>query len=53
MASGWVASRVGYETLFVTAGLLGAVVLVPAWYFLNRRTKAQRLETPGAAGTIR
>jgi len=53
MASGWVASRVGYETLFVTAGLLGAMVLVPAWYFLNRRTRAQRLETPGAAGTIR
>jgi MFS family permease len=51
VSSGWVASRVGYESLFVTAGLLGAVVLIPAWYFLDRRAKSQRPEARGATGT--
>ena len=35
--SGWFASRVGYEAHFIAAGVLGAVVLVPAWYFLKQR----------------
>ncbi len=35
--SGWVASRIGYEAHFVIAGILGALVLVPAWHFLKQR----------------
>jgi ABC-type transport system involved in cytochrome c biogenesis permease subunit len=42
ISSGWVASRVGYESLFVAAGLLGVLVLVPAWYFLTRRSQTRR-----------
>jgi MFS family permease len=43
ISSGWIASAVGYESLFVAAGLLGALVLVPAWYFLTRRSQTRRL----------
>ena len=51
ISSGWIASRVGYESLFVAAGLLGVLVLVPAWYFLDRRAQARRPIKPGSAGT--
>ena len=51
MASGWVASRVGYESLFVAAGLLGAMVLVPTWYFLKQRANGERLAKPAASAT--
>ena len=51
MASGWVASRVGYESLFVAAGLLGVMVLVPAWYFLKHRANGERLAKPAASAT--
>ena len=34
--SGWFASRAGYGPHFLAAGLLGALALVPAWYFLAR-----------------
>jgi hypothetical protein len=38
-SSGWLASRVGYETHFVAAGMVGAFVLVPAWYFLKPKAR--------------
>jgi MFS family permease len=51
ISSGWIAARVGYESLFVGAGLLGALVLVPAWYFLKHRLPARQPTRLGPTGT--
>ncbi|MEE4144820.1 MAG: MFS transporter [Halieaceae bacterium] len=53
LSSGWIASRVGYELLFLGAGLLGAVVLVPAWYFLRQWAVGDRPANPGGIGAPR
>jgi predicted MFS family arabinose efflux permease len=35
-ASGWLASRLGYESHFLLAGLAGLLALLPAWIYLRR-----------------
>ncbi len=50
-ASGWVAGALGYELHFLASGLLGLLVLLPAWHFLRDRPPPPLITTekPGVS----
>ncbi len=48
-ASGWVAGALGYTAHFLVSGLLGLLVLLPAWHFLRRGNPPDQTPPGGRA----